>query len=129
MLSLPHARNHQRFSARRICSYLHKGKRFLTLTVNLGLGGMKIETGHYLQKDDLLDIQLIVDNKSIWLKGRAVYSHLLSGKQIVSGIQFVDISEQDLSVLREHLSALSKPRDMLSVRNGENDTANALKKA
>ncbi len=129
MSSLLEARNHQRFTARRICSYLHRGKRFLTMTVNIGLGGMKIETGHYLQKDDLLDIQIILDDKSIWVKGRAVYSHLLSGKQILSGIQFVDVSEQDLSALREQISALPKPRDMLSVRNGENSAANALKKA
>lgn len=108
MLLLPLRRSHQRYPTNRIVSYCHKGKRFLTLTLNLGLGGMKIKTHYRLPEDELLDFNLVLGDVSIGLKGRTVYSDFLSGKQRVSGIQFVELSEQSRSTLHNYLAALEE---------------------
>ena len=108
MLLLPLRRSHQRYPTNRIVSYCHKGKRFLTLTLNLGLGGMKIKTHYRLPEGELLDFNLVLGDVSIGLKGRTVYSDFLPGKQRVSGIQFVEVSERSRSTLHNYLAALEE---------------------
>lgn len=113
---LPLRRSHSRYSIKKIVSYCYEEKRFLTFTLNLGLGGMKIKTHYNIPEGENLDLTLVLGNTSIDLKGRTVYSHVLPGKQKVSGIEFVDLSERDRNTLRNHLAALGqwpKKRGML----------------
>lgn len=99
-------RRHPRFGVRRIVSYRYEGKRFLTLTLDLGLGGMKIETSASLPKDECLDFQLVLENTSLWLKGRTVYSQLVSDRKNASGIRFLNVSEKDRVLLQNCLTRL-----------------------
>ncbi|MDI7261604.1 MAG: ATP-binding protein [Thermodesulfobacteriota bacterium] len=110
------ARSHPRYVIRKPVSYYYGGKRFLTLTLNLGLGGMKVETRHYLPENEQLDIHMDLWPNSIWTKGRTVYSRLLSESRYVSGLQFIEVPEQDQSSLKDYLATLNvwpKPQGML----------------
>jgi len=106
MLLLPLRRSHQRYSLQNITSYCHRDKQFLTLTLNLGMGGMKIKTHYHLPEDELLVFTLVLGDTSIGLKGRTIYSHALPGRQKVSGIEFMDLSAQDRNILRDYLITL-----------------------
>ena len=97
-------RSYPRYPAQRIASYHYGGKRYLTLTLDLGLGGMKIKTNHGLPEGEHLDFKLVLGGSSIWVKGRIAYSGLLADKQGVSGIQFIEISSQADTVLRNYLA-------------------------
>jgi hypothetical protein len=108
MLLLPLRRNHLRYPANKVISYSHRDKRLLTVTLNLGLGGMKTKTPYHLSPGELLDFTLVLGDASIGLKGRTVYSHALPNKQKISGIEFIDLSEQDWRMLRDYLIALER---------------------
>jgi hypothetical protein len=100
------ARSHPRYSVHKLASYNYRGKRFLTVTLNLGLGGMMVDTPHYLSEDEELDIQLALQRNSISAKARVVHSRLISERQYISGLQFTQVLEQDQSSLRSYLTTL-----------------------
>jgi hypothetical protein len=102
----------------RIVSYKHGGRRFLTLTLDLGLGGMKIGTHSDLSKDESLEFKLMLGDDCVRVKGRVVYSSYLSDNRSISGIEFIELSADDHIALQEHLvdlKALPRPRGMVSV--------------
>ena len=100
------ARSHPRYAVRNFVSYCYQDDRFLTAALNLGLGGAKIQTYHYLPEDEQLDIRLVLGRNSVWLKGQSVYSQLLSDGRYISGLQFIRVSEQDWNLLKDYLAAL-----------------------
>jgi hypothetical protein len=106
LLFLPLRRSHPRYSVQKIASYHYGGKNFLTLTLDLGLGGMKVKTHDHLAEDERLNFKLVLGQDSVWLKGRIVYSQFLTDKQCVSGIEFIDISEGDRFALADYLGSL-----------------------
>jgi hypothetical protein len=108
MAFLPERRIHPRYPVQKILSYCHNDKRYLTLTLNLGLGGMMIKNHYRLPEGDHLDLDLVLGSTSIGLKGRTVYSDLLPGGQMVSGVQFTEISGQDRSMLGGYLATLEQ---------------------
>jgi len=105
---LSERRIHPRYAVQKIISYRYKRKRYLTLTLNVGLGGVKIKTHCRVPGGKHLDLDLVLGSTSIGLKGRTVYSDLLPGGQMVSGVQFTEMSGQDRSMLRGYLSTLEQ---------------------
>ena len=101
-------RKYPRYESREIVTYSHGGSRFLTVTVNLGLGGMRIETPQPLPKSEPIDVQLILGETSIRPKGRVVYSQICPPKGHFSGIQSVQMSELDRSVLQSYFVVLKE---------------------
>jgi CheY-like chemotaxis protein len=99
-------RSQPRYTVRKITSYCHEGKRYLTLTRDLGLGGMKIETHHDLPKDEHTDIRVVLGAGFICPKGRIAHSGFLSNNRSVSGVEFLELSEQDHTSLQRSLAAL-----------------------
>ena len=108
-------RSHQRYSIPKIASYRHEGKSFLTLTMDLGLGGMKIKTPHKLPEGEQLDFKLVLVNDSISLKGKVVYSGSLRDRESVSGVQFIRVSERAHSLLKDALTGLKGHDDSSSL--------------
>ena len=101
----------------RIVSYSYGGRRFLTLTLDLGFGGMKIGTHSDLPKDESLEFQLMLGSDCVRVKGRVAYSSYLSGNRNISGVEFIELSAEDHVVLQEHLldlERLPRPRGMVS---------------
>jgi len=109
--SFQEARTDPRFSVRKPITYYYGGKRLLTLTLNLGLGGTKVETFHYLPEHEELDLHLDLETNGIWPKGRTVYCQQLFEGHYASGIQFIKISEQERITLRDYLGSKSYPSE------------------
>jgi len=105
--SFQEARTDPRFFVRRPITYSHGGKRLLTLTLNLGLGGTRVETFQYLPEHEDIDLHLDLETNGIRLKGRTVYSQQLFEGHYASGIQFIKISEQERIILRDYLDPIS----------------------
>jgi hypothetical protein len=110
----PHGADHPgptnglRYPVRKLVSYEYRGKRYLTLTLELGLDGMVIETNHGFPRDGHLTMQLILGKQSIAIKGRVVRSQLLSDMTILSDIQFLESSEQSWELLGDYLRFLDR---------------------
>jgi len=111
------ARSHPRYRVQKIASYQYGGKQFLTLTQDLGLGGMKINTHDYLPENEHLSFNLVLRESSIRFKGRIAYSNLPPDGGGVSGIQFTEVTEEDYTSLQTYLASLEewpKTQGMLS---------------
>jgi c-di-GMP-binding flagellar brake protein YcgR len=102
----PQPRNHPRYPVPKITSYHYDGREFSTLTLDLGLGGMRIKTPDQLPEGEQLKFKLVLVNRPISLKGKVVYSDVRSGNERVSGIQFMKLSTHAHSMLRDYLADL-----------------------
>ncbi len=99
-------RNHKRYLVQKIVSYQEYGKNFLTLTVDLGLGGMKIKTHSTLPTGKCQPFNLVLGIDSIRVPGRIVHNETLPGKQKVAGIQFMGLSRHGRQLLKDYLGTL-----------------------
>jgi hypothetical protein len=107
MFPLPR-RSHPRYQVHKLVSYRYEDRSVLTLTVDLGLRGMKIKTQDPLPKDKCLKFKLVLGADSIWQMGRIAYSRFLSDEQIVSGVHFMEISKKDDVSLKNYLGTLEE---------------------
>jgi hypothetical protein len=107
MLPLPR-RDHPRYPVQKIVSYRSEDQALLTLTLDLGLGGMKIKTHALLPKDKRVKFKLVLGADSIWPRGRIAYSRFIFGQQMVSGVQFTELSESDRVSLKNYLGTLEE---------------------
>lgn len=118
----PARRRHARYMVKRITSYAYGGKQFLTLTLDLGLGGMKIKTHLHLPVDECLDFKLILEEHPIRPTGRIAYSGVLADQQTVSGVQFMTLSDSDASSLQHVLGIpVESPRPLAMHPSGKCD--------
>jgi hypothetical protein len=104
----PERRSYPRYQVHKVVSYAHGQKQFLTLTIDLALGGMKIKTHEKLPKNEWLNFKMVLGKNSISLEGRVMYSRNLAGGQRMSGIQFHRLTRRDSALLRAYLSALKE---------------------
>ncbi len=102
----PRSRGHPRYPVPKIASYCYHDRQFLTLTQDLGLGGMKIKTPHQLPEGEHLTFKLLLVNGSISLKGKIIYSRFLPDNESVSGVQFMGLSARAQSLLKDCLDSL-----------------------
>jgi hypothetical protein len=102
------SRNHKRFSVQKIVSYQEDGKNFLTLTVDLGLGGMRIKTHSTLPAGDRQPFNVVLGTDSIRVTGRIVHNGTLGGRQKVAGIQFVGLSGHGMQLLKDYIGILEE---------------------
>ena len=100
----PDRRAYQRYQVKKIVSFAHKQKNFLTLAVDLGMGGMKIKTHEIFRRNERLDFKMVLGKDYISSEGRVVYNKTRSGGQRVSGIQFLGLSRRDCDILSPYLS-------------------------
>jgi c-di-GMP-binding flagellar brake protein YcgR len=101
-------RSHARYLVNKIVSYRHEGESLLTLTLDLSLGGMKIKTHAPLPEHECLKFRLVLGAHSIWPRGRIAYSRFTPGRQMVSGVEFIELSETDRCSLRNYLETLEE---------------------
>ena len=120
MALLPETKAFLRNPLRNIVSYQHGGRHFLTVTLDLGTDGMRIETHYTIPHDEVLRFKLVLGDTSIWSAGRVVRTEFLPGNRTVSHIEFTNLSNQNLADLREYMTAAEawpKPRPMMFVGN------------
>ena len=104
MALLPETKAFQRNPLRNIVSYQHGGRQFLTVTQDLGVDGMRIETHCAIPDDEVLRFKLILGDTSIRTAGRVVRTEFLPGNRTVSHIEFTNLSDQNLAALREYMT-------------------------
>jgi hypothetical protein len=77
---------------------------------SLSLGGMLIESGHSLEIESKLPVEMILNEEiSIKLLGRIIHCLLVKDKDIEHydiGIEFIEISEKDREILGEFIRLL-----------------------
>jgi PAS domain S-box-containing protein len=114
-------RRHRRYPVRRIVSCQNGRRKFLTLTVNLSLGGMKIEIPYPLGTNETLKSELVLDRKAIPSEGRVVYSYSDLTGQGFAGIEFAEMAQEDRKVLKRFLMKQKKspPKRPPRFREGE----------
>ena len=117
---MPETKVSPRHPFRNVVSYHHDGKQFLTVTLDLGIDGMRIDTHYPIPNDETLQFKLVLGSTSIWSRGRVVRSEFLPGNRTVSHIEFTSISDENLTALREYLmwaEKWPKTRPMMFVGN------------
>lgn len=73
-------------------------------TLNLSLGGTKIETPHGLTTGERLEITIAIRPQAITCRGKAIYVTGPENGCVRAGIKFEELSEYDKLYLREYLS-------------------------
>jgi diguanylate cyclase (GGDEF)-like protein len=102
-------RKYQRFFTSTILIYKINGVPFVSKTINLSLGGSKISTEKQLNKDDVVDITLLLGNKACQCDALVVYSERESGNLpfFHSGLRFGALAYNDRKVLEDYFTALA----------------------
>ena len=83
-------------------------------TLDLSMGGTRIETPHLLVEGERLEISIVIRSKVIKCRGHVVYTELPPGAGRKAGIQFEEISEEDSLYLGEYISFVMDQKDPMS---------------
>jgi hypothetical protein len=73
-------------------------------TLDLSLGGTRIETPHDLTMGESLEITIAIRPQSITCRGKAIYVTRPENGRVRAGIKFEGLSEYDRLYLREYLA-------------------------
>jgi len=79
-------------------------------TLNLSLGGTRIETSYGLVTGQRLEITIAIRPQAITCRGKTVYVLGPENGSAKAGIKFEELSEYDRLYLREYLSHAMKER-------------------
>jgi len=108
ILAPPYQRRvHSRYTIHKIVSYGYGAGGFLTLTADLGVGGMKIATSQFLPRNGRFVFLITLGTKTIQAGGRVVHTRLVSMQESVAGIEFTDISTKDRALLQKFLGTMA----------------------
>ena len=80
-------------------------------TVDLSLGGARIETPHALISGERLEISIAIRPHVIKCRGQVVHILWPGGERLKAGIRFEDLPKEDRLYLREYLSHVMEPGD------------------
>ena len=75
----------------------------VALTLDLSLGGTKIEILHSLSRDEGLEISIAIRPQTIKCRGKVIYVVGPRNGKMQAGIQFEELSEHDRLYLRQYL--------------------------
>jgi len=79
-------------------------------TLDLSLGGTKIESLHSLNSQEGLEISIAIQPQVISCRGKVIYAVEREKGRIEAGIQFEGLSEPDRIYLKEYLFDLMEQR-------------------
>jgi hypothetical protein len=83
-------------------------------TIDLSLGGTRIETLYGLISGDKLEISIATHPQVIKCRGEVVDTQWLDGERLKARVRFEDLSKQDGLYLREYIGYLIEQRDRIS---------------
>jgi len=101
-------RKSPRVKAHRLVSFRRSEDRGTTdyegfiRTVNLGLGGLLLETDYVFQPGEPLRLEILSGDSILRAKGEAVWREG-SGKRFRVGVKFTEISQEALGALEEEV--------------------------
>ena len=75
-------------------------------TLDLSLGGARIETRYILMQDEGLDVSIAIQPEVIRCKGKVMYVLNSEGERLQVGVRFEDLSLQDSDFLGQYISSI-----------------------
>lgn len=79
-------------------------------TLDISLGGTKIETRYSLMRHEGLDISIAIQPHVIKCRGKVMYVLNSNGERLRAGVRFDDISSQDSLSLGRYISSIMEQR-------------------
>ncbi len=79
-------------------------------TIDLSMGGARIDTPYSLTKGEQLEISIVIDPQVIKSKGEVLHVVGSNDENLTVRIRFADISNEDRRYLREYLSSVTEQR-------------------
>jgi len=89
----------------------HETDRAMARTMNVSEKGILLESHKPLEKGQMLTITIGLRNELLELKGRVVHCETCANELHCSGIEFVDVSEEGMTLLRNFLKAFNNQQD------------------
>ena len=86
------------------------GRPKVASTVDLSMGGTRIETSYGLIAGERLEVTIPLRPQAITCRGRAVHVSMLQKGRMEAGIQFEELSEYDRLYLSQYLSEVIQKR-------------------
>jgi len=81
-------------------------------TIDLSMGGARIDTPYSLTKGEQLEISIVIDPQVIKSKGEVVHVVGSNDENLRARIRFAEISNEDRFCLREYLSSVMEQRSV-----------------
>ena len=100
-------RRHKRFELSLALAYQWGTKKDTIRTVDVSLGGIKIQTDSPITVDERLDLIILIENEAIKPTGKVVRSDPSSNRKYDVGIWFETISHQCLKQLERFLHGIT----------------------
>jgi hypothetical protein len=98
--------SHPRYPVQKIVSYRYQSDSVMTLTLDLGEGGMRIKTEHPLARGVSLRFKIFLGANSVWATGRIVDYRSAADGEAVYEIHFTELTGQDRHLLQTYLATL-----------------------
>ena len=83
-------------------------------TLDLSMGGARIETRYDLIEGERLGISIAIDSKVIKCRGHVVHAECPIGDRLKAGVQFEELLKEDGLYLGEYISFVIDQRDHTS---------------
>ena len=72
-------------------------------TVDLSLGGTRIETPYSLEPGQILEISIALGQRAVKCRSKVVHTLWDAGKRLMAGVRFEDLSKQNRAYLDEYI--------------------------
>src|SRR5574341_446607 len=74
-------------------------------TRNLSEGGILLEVSKAYPLSAVIDLRIALGERIVHTRGRVVRLQELAGRRVEMGLKFVELSAEDLKLIREHVSS------------------------
>lgn len=107
-------RKHERVDALNLLSYISidsDGKEWnqgMGRTLNISESGLQFETNEAIQTKYILLISIGIEDDLVDIKGKVVYTNRGEAGMFETGIEFIEVKPETLSVLKKYISAFNK---------------------
>jgi hypothetical protein len=101
-------RIHERIEASHSVLYVRQGYPApkVASTLDLSLGGARIETPYSLTKGEKLEISIAIRPQVITFRGQVVHIEWPDGERLEAGVRFEEFSKMDSLYLDYHISTI-----------------------
>ena len=102
-------RRYPRFPASHHVRFKYNGRTRTSNTLDLSLGGAKIETVFPMRVGDVIQVSIVIGGSTISPTGRVIHGIELPELRYNAGFTFEGFKEDDQDYLAQYLAKLSRP--------------------
>ena len=107
-------RKHERFDSLNLLSYVtldSDGKEWnqgMGRTLNISESGLQLETNEPIQTKYILLISIGIEDQLVDIKGKVVYTNRGDAGMFETGIEFIEVKSEAMTVLKRYISEFNK---------------------